>query len=97
MDLYQPSVSAMLNYAEGLVTTDKDNKVVPCLATNWRWLDDRTIEFRLRKRVEFHNGEEFDAEAVRINWEAYRNLENPRVISFTNLPNATKFEIWSIY
>ena len=97
VDMYQVTVSAMLNYAEGLVTTDKDNVVVPCLASNWRWLDDRTIEFKLRKKVLFHNGEEFDANAVKVNWEAYRNLENPRVLSFTNLPDETKFEIIDKY
>ena len=37
VDLFQSSVSVMLNYAEGLVTLDKDNNWVPCLARNWRW------------------------------------------------------------
>jgi peptide/nickel transport system substrate-binding protein len=87
----------MLNYAEGLVTLDEDNNVVPCLAENWRWLDDRTIEFKLRRGVKFHNGEEFNAEAVRVNWEAYKGMENPRVISFTNLSDETIFEIIDKY
>ena len=67
VDLYEPTVSAMRNCLEGLVTIDKDNKVVPCLARRWRWIDDQTIEFRLRRGVTFHNGEEFDADAVKIN------------------------------
>ena len=48
VDLYSPSGSAMLNYAEGLVTVDKDGNVVPCLAKDWRWLDERTIEPEIR-------------------------------------------------
>ena len=64
------------NYAEGLVTLDKDNNFVPCLAEGWRWIDERTIEFRLRQGVSFHNGETFNAEAVRINWEAYKKHGN---------------------
>ncbi|MDJ1159992.1 ABC transporter substrate-binding protein [Chelatococcus sp. SYSU_G07232] len=34
------------------------------LATAWRWIDDRTLEFDLRQGVKFHNGEEFDADDV---------------------------------
>jgi peptide/nickel transport system substrate-binding protein len=97
VDLFQSTVSVMLNYAEGMVTVDKDNNFVPCLARNWRWIDDRTIEFKLRKGVTFHNGEEFNAEAVRVNWEEYRRMENPRVITFTNLPDETIFEIIDKY
>jgi peptide/nickel transport system substrate-binding protein len=93
VDLYQPTVSVMFNYAEGLVNLDKDNNWVPCLASNWRWVDDHTVEFKLRKGVRFHNGEEFDAETLRINWQEYRKMENPRAISFTNLPDETIFEI----
>jgi peptide/nickel transport system substrate-binding protein len=82
LDLFQPQVSAILNYSEGLVTHDRDNEWVPCLAEDWRWTDDQTIEFNLRKGVKFQNGERFDAEAVRINWEEYRKLESPRPIKF---------------
>jgi peptide/nickel transport system substrate-binding protein len=34
------------------------------LATSWRWIDDTTIEFELRKGVRFHNGAAFDADDV---------------------------------
>ena len=34
------------------------------LATGWRQVDDKTIEFDLRQGVKFHNGEEFDADDV---------------------------------
>jgi peptide/nickel transport system substrate-binding protein len=34
------------------------------LATAWKWIDDNTIEFELRKGVRFHNGAEFDADDV---------------------------------
>jgi peptide/nickel transport system substrate-binding protein len=87
----------MLNYAEGLVTLDKDNNWVPCLARDWRWINDQTIEFKLRRGVTFHNGEEFNAEAVRINWEAYRKMTNPRVVTLTNLPDEAEFKIVDKY
>jgi peptide/nickel transport system substrate-binding protein len=34
------------------------------LATSWKWIDDKTLEFELRKDVKFHNGEDFDADDV---------------------------------
>jgi peptide/nickel transport system substrate-binding protein len=80
------------NYAEGLVTVDKDNNFVPCLAEGWRWMDERTIEFRLRRGVSFHNGETFNAEAVRINWEAYKEMEVP-MLKIRVIADETVFEI----
>jgi peptide/nickel transport system substrate-binding protein len=34
------------------------------LATAWRWVDDLTLEFDLRRGVTFHNGQPFDADDV---------------------------------
>lgn len=34
------------------------------LAASWRRLDDRTIEFKLRRGIKFHNGAAFDADDV---------------------------------
>ncbi|MFG1941498.1 ABC transporter substrate-binding protein [Nonomuraea sp. NPDC048826] len=52
-----------------LVTFDADGKLAPALATAWRSIDDRTIEFTLREGVKFHRGGVFDAEAVKANVE----------------------------
>ena len=41
-----------------MVMLDRDNNLKPCLAEDLRWIDERTIEFKLRKAT-FHNGEEF--------------------------------------
>jgi ABC-type transport system substrate-binding protein len=65
------------NTFEHLVEIDKDGKLVPRLATGWRWLDDRTLEMTLRPGVTFHNGEVFDAEIVKLNWEENTRLEQP--------------------
>ena len=76
VDLFMPAVSVMLGYAEGLVTLDEENNWIPCLAEDWRWLDGRTIEFKLRRGVTFHNGERFSSESVKINWHEYKKMEN---------------------
>jgi peptide/nickel transport system substrate-binding protein len=81
------------NHGEGLVTLDKDNNFVPCLAESWRWIDERTIEFRLRRGVTFQDGEKFDAGAVRVNWEAYKAMEAPTFFGYLQLPDETVLEI----
>jgi peptide/nickel transport system substrate-binding protein len=60
--------SIVYNVFEHLFDFDKDGQLVPRLASSWRWLDDRTLEFTLRQGVRFHNGEVFDAELVTLNW-----------------------------
>jgi peptide/nickel transport system substrate-binding protein len=97
VDIHTPSGSAKANYAEGLVNVDKDNNWVPCLAEDLRRIGDRTIEFKLRGKVTFHNGEKFNAEAVRVNWEAYRKMETPYLYSFLMIPDETIFEIIDEY
>jgi peptide/nickel transport system substrate-binding protein len=59
----------VLNTSEHLIEFNKDGTLVPRLATGWRWRDDRTLEMTLRQGVKFHNGEVFDAEIVKLNWE----------------------------
>lgn len=97
VDLWIPSMSAAQSYAEGLVRLDNDNKVAPCLAEDWRWIDEKTIEFKLRQGATFHNGEKFNAEAVRVNWEEYSRMKTPRPARFLVPPDETVFEIIDEY
>ena len=62
---------------ERLIEVDKTGNLVPRLATGWRWVDDRTIEFKLRQGVTFHNGEIFDAEIVKLNWDENTRVRQP--------------------
>jgi len=96
VDLWNLTGSMRANYAEGLVALDKDNNFVPCLAESWKWINERTIEFKLRQGVSFHNGEKFNAEAVKINWEAYKALSVP-YYPFLTIANSTVFEIVDQY
>jgi peptide/nickel transport system substrate-binding protein len=48
---------------------------VPQLATSWRTLDPLTWEFKLRPNVTFHNGEAFDANAVKFTMDRIMDPE----------------------
>jgi peptide/nickel transport system substrate-binding protein len=51
------------------------NRIVPHLATSWKPVEPTTWELELRKDVKFHNGDLFDAEVVKWNWERVINPE----------------------
>lgn len=61
-----PTENVLMNIYEGLVERGNDMKVNPLLAESYTALDDRTWEFKLRKGVQFHNGEPFTADAVKF-------------------------------
>ena len=48
------------------------NEMVPCLAVSRKWIDDTTMEIKLREGVRFSNGEPFDAHAVKFNFDYQR-------------------------
>jgi peptide/nickel transport system substrate-binding protein len=49
---------------EGLVTRDKELKIVPALAESWETPEPTRWRFHLRKNVKFHNGDPFTADDV---------------------------------
>lgn len=57
------------NVFDTLIMRDKDMKLVPGLATEWKPVDDTTWEFKLRPGVKFHNGEPMDAAAVKFTFD----------------------------
>ena len=84
----------VLNIFEHLIEIDKDGQLVPGLATSWQWLDDHTLEVTLRQGVKFHNGEVFDAEIVKLNWEENLRLRQPFAAgTFMNFKSGSRLEI----
>jgi ABC-type transport system substrate-binding protein len=91
-------VSVVYNVFEHLMELDKDGTLVPRLATGWRWLDERTLEVTLRQGVTFHNGEVFDAEIVKLNWDENTRLRQPhRPGAFLNFKPGSTLDIVDPY
>lgn len=63
----------MTALCDKLFDFDAKLNIVPMLATGYEWTDGRTLRIRLREGVRFHNGEQFDAEAVKYSLERHLN------------------------
>lgn len=79
-----PSANIQTNIFEKLVKKDQDEKIIPALAESWKTIDDTTWEFKLRENVTFHDGEPFNAEAVKKSFERILDPEvaSPRLFIF---------------
>ncbi|MFD1929167.1 glutathione ABC transporter substrate-binding protein [Sporosarcina siberiensis] len=73
-----PSTNVQYNIFENLVKRDDDNNIVPSLAESWEAIDETTFEFKLRQGVKFHDGEDFNAEAVKASLD---RILDPEVAS----------------
>jgi ABC-type transport system substrate-binding protein len=72
-----PSMLVQSVMFEGLVGWDKDQKLVPQLAESWTISDGgKVITWKLRQGVKFHDGEEFDAQAAKVNFDRWLDKAN---------------------
>src|SRR6185312_8098942 len=58
-----------------LFDIDEKLNIVPQLATDYTWADDRTLVIHLRSGVKFHNGEILDAAAVKYSLERHLTMQ----------------------
>jgi peptide/nickel transport system substrate-binding protein len=73
------SIQRMDNIFEGLVEYKAGNcEIQPCLATSWEASADGTeIVFNLRKGVKFHDGTDFNADAVVFSFARQYDINHP--------------------
>jgi peptide/nickel transport system substrate-binding protein len=70
----------------------KPDQLVPDLATSWSWsTDNKTLTFKLRRGVKWHDGKPFTAADVKCTWDAVSGKKdtgwrrNPRAAWYSNL------------
>ena len=56
---------------ESLVSRDRNFAPEPALAMSWQHIDPKHWRFKLRPGVKFHDGTDFNADAVKFNLERY--------------------------
>jgi peptide/nickel transport system substrate-binding protein len=61
-----PAWNVHLQMFDTLLQRDSEIKIKPLLAESYKIVNDLTWEFKLRKGVKFHNGEDFNAAAVKF-------------------------------
>jgi peptide/nickel transport system substrate-binding protein len=73
----QPASNVGAQMFESLLERDQSLKLVPALAAEMpKLVAPTTWEFKLRKGVKFHNGEDFNADAVKFSIERLVNPAN---------------------
>ena len=70
----------MAMYVERLIDLDYQGQLEsrPGLATDWKRIDDKTVEFNLRRGVKMHDGREMTAEDVAISFSPGRMFGDTR-------------------
>lgn len=84
-----------VNIYDYLIFRDKNGEVQPALATDWELLDDHTWRLYLREGVMFHNGEEFNAESVKVSLE--RIAHNKELTNHSNYETIKRVDIVDDY
>jgi peptide/nickel transport system substrate-binding protein len=87
------------NIYDGLVSRNLDLEIEPGLATSWEFVDeDNTrLRFKLREGVSFHNGEPFNAEAVKFTFDRLLGEEGAAGPQQENYTSIDRVEIVDDY
>jgi peptide/nickel transport system substrate-binding protein len=86
--------SAANNIFDGLTARGADMKLKPGLATSWELMDNNSrIRFKLRENVKFHNGEPFNAAAVKFTFDRLLGEEGRKGPQQSNYTTIDRVEV----
>jgi peptide/nickel transport system substrate-binding protein len=86
------------NIFDGLTYRGPDLKLVPGLAESWEELDEgKRIRFKLRQNVKFHDGEVFNAQAVKFTFERLLGEEGAKGPQRSNYTTIESVEVIDDY
>ncbi len=96
--VYDPSPLNWLfitwNTMEEPIRVDEDGRVVNALATDARWLDDRTLEMQVRTGVRFQDGQPFTAHNIKENFDEMQRWVAPHPPgTWLNFPKESVCEV----
>jgi peptide/nickel transport system substrate-binding protein len=70
------AINILMNIYDFLLVRSPDLKIQPLLASSYKIVNDTTWELNLRQGVKFHNGEDFNAAAVKFSLERLADPKN---------------------
>lgn len=93
-----PSSVVQANIYETLVKRDDENNIIPGLAEEWKDIDEKTYEFKLREGVKFHDGEDFNAEVVKMNLERIldKDVASPRYFLYEMIESVDVIDEYTV-
>lgn len=66
--------SLALHFWDSIINSRDGGKLEPALATSWKTLDDRTWEFKLRKDIQWQDGQPFTADDIVFSFQRARSV-----------------------
>ncbi len=88
------------NIYDGLIYRNAKLELEPGLALRWEYFDDNTrVRFSLRKNVMFHNGEPFNAEAVKYTFDRLlgnEGMRGPQRSNYISIESVTVIDDYTV-
>jgi peptide/nickel transport system substrate-binding protein len=84
------SYTVYRNIFDNLLTRDAEGKIVPQIATSWKYVSDTVIDFEIRQGVKFHDGSALTADDVVFSVKRITNpaFKSPQLGQFNSIVNA---------
>jgi len=97
MSTSDPDIKVSFNIFDNLLTRGQDSKLKPALATEWKQLNDTTVQFKIRQGVKFHNGDPLTAKDVKFSIDRTAPYGDPTIYTRTVFPTIARVDLVDDY